>query len=530
MTQDRGPADPARRHLRRSRRCRVLIQVFSFQTFRKRVFLMAPIHHHFEMLGVVGDEDHPALLDRRRGLRGDRLHAVPAVDPAVSAAPLRAPAAAAGGPYLVVGLARSGRRRARACCARAGEVHRRRRAAAPDVAGATGSRRTSRATALRAARARRARWSRARACRARRRSIAAARERGLPVLGELELAWRLLPNEFIAVTGTNGKTTTIELLGAHPPRGRAAGGGRRQRRHAAARRSSARSRPRRDGGLRGVLASSSRTRVAFAPEAAVLLNLDARPPRPPRHLRGLPRRPSCGSSPTRAPTTSRSRRDSGSRTSAAARGACASATAAAELPDRAGQLRWREEPLLGVERSRCAGRTTAATRWPPRRSPGARHRADAVRAALRTFAGVAHRLEEVATRRRRALRQRLEGDQRRLDARARSSRSSTRRAPDPRRQRQGRGLHARCASRSPSAAAAVLPDRRGGRARSPPTWRVGRAAARCGDLERAVAAAARGRAARRGRAALARLRVASTSSATTRSAGERFRRRSCRRA
>jgi phospho-N-acetylmuramoyl-pentapeptide-transferase len=28
----------------------VLIQVFSFQTFRKRVFLMAPIHHHFEMM------------------------------------------------------------------------------------------------------------------------------------------------------------------------------------------------------------------------------------------------------------------------------------------------------------------------------------------------------------------------------------------------------------------------------------------------------------------------------------------------
>jgi phospho-N-acetylmuramoyl-pentapeptide-transferase len=29
----------------------VLIQVFTFQTFRKRVFLMAPIHHHFELLG-----------------------------------------------------------------------------------------------------------------------------------------------------------------------------------------------------------------------------------------------------------------------------------------------------------------------------------------------------------------------------------------------------------------------------------------------------------------------------------------------
>jgi UDP-N-acetylmuramoylalanine--D-glutamate ligase len=44
--------------------------------------------------------------------------------------------------------------------------------------------------------------------------LAAARERGLPVLGELELAWRLLPNRFVAVTGTNGKTTTTELLGA----------------------------------------------------------------------------------------------------------------------------------------------------------------------------------------------------------------------------------------------------------------------------------------------------------------------------
>jgi UDP-N-acetylmuramoylalanine--D-glutamate ligase len=44
--------------------------------------------------------------------------------------------------------------------------------------------------------------------------IVAARERDLPVLGELELAWRLLPNHFVAVTGTNGKTTTTELLGA----------------------------------------------------------------------------------------------------------------------------------------------------------------------------------------------------------------------------------------------------------------------------------------------------------------------------
>ena len=44
-------------------------------------------------------------------------------------------------------------------------------------------------------------------------AVAAARERGIDVTGELELAWRLIPNEFCAVTGTNGKTTTTELIG-----------------------------------------------------------------------------------------------------------------------------------------------------------------------------------------------------------------------------------------------------------------------------------------------------------------------------
>jgi UDP-N-acetylmuramoylalanine--D-glutamate ligase len=43
--------------------------------------------------------------------------------------------------------------------------------------------------------------------------VQAARTRGIPVLGELELAWRLLENEFVAVTGTNGKTTTTEWIG-----------------------------------------------------------------------------------------------------------------------------------------------------------------------------------------------------------------------------------------------------------------------------------------------------------------------------
>jgi UDP-N-acetylmuramoylalanine--D-glutamate ligase len=43
--------------------------------------------------------------------------------------------------------------------------------------------------------------------------IAAALERGTEVVGEVELAWRALPNRFVAVTGTNGKTTTAELIG-----------------------------------------------------------------------------------------------------------------------------------------------------------------------------------------------------------------------------------------------------------------------------------------------------------------------------
>src|SRR5205085_695929 len=44
--------------------------------------------------------------------------------------------------------------------------------------------------------------------------VADALARGLEVTGELELAWRLLPNPFIAGTGTNGKATTVELVGA----------------------------------------------------------------------------------------------------------------------------------------------------------------------------------------------------------------------------------------------------------------------------------------------------------------------------
>jgi UDP-N-acetylmuramoylalanine--D-glutamate ligase len=44
--------------------------------------------------------------------------------------------------------------------------------------------------------------------------LAPARERGLPVIGELELGWRAMEAETIAITGTNGKTTTTALTGA----------------------------------------------------------------------------------------------------------------------------------------------------------------------------------------------------------------------------------------------------------------------------------------------------------------------------
>jgi UDP-N-acetylmuramoylalanine--D-glutamate ligase len=46
--------------------------------------------------------------------------------------------------------------------------------------------------------------------------VAGARARGVPVWSEVELGYRLLPagSKLVGVTGTNGKTTTTELLGA----------------------------------------------------------------------------------------------------------------------------------------------------------------------------------------------------------------------------------------------------------------------------------------------------------------------------
>ncbi len=43
--------------------------------------------------------------------------------------------------------------------------------------------------------------------------VLSAKERGLPVTGELELAYTLLQGDVLAISGTNGKTTTTTLLG-----------------------------------------------------------------------------------------------------------------------------------------------------------------------------------------------------------------------------------------------------------------------------------------------------------------------------
>lgn len=44
--------------------------------------------------------------------------------------------------------------------------------------------------------------------------VVAARNAGIPVISEIELGARLLPNPIVGITGTNGKTTTTALLGA----------------------------------------------------------------------------------------------------------------------------------------------------------------------------------------------------------------------------------------------------------------------------------------------------------------------------
>jgi UDP-N-acetylmuramoylalanine--D-glutamate ligase len=228
--------------------------------------------------------------------------------------------------------------------------------------------------------------------------ISRARERGMCVMGEMELAWRLLPNEFIAVTGTNGKTTTVELIGhIHREAGL----------------------PVAVAGNVGVAlsrlvgeicqsvtivceASSFQLEdtLAFAPEAAVLLNvapdhldrhgtldayrnakLELFARQEPSDLAVVPTAFEAGGLPGQA-----RRVDFGEEPSA-------------QMSLREGVLHWEGQPLLDRSELSLRGRHNLENAMAAAAVCLARGIDPyAVRAGLRSFAGVPHRLEEVTRR------------------------------------------------------------------------------------------------------------------------------------
>ncbi len=295
------------------------------------------------------------------------------------------------GPWLVVGLARSGIAAAQALIAR-GErvvaVDRETPAALPE--GIEAHVRTDGLAQLAAARA----VVKSPGVPREAPVIARARARGIPVLGELELGWRLLPNDFLAVTGTNGKTTTVELLGhIHREAGLAVA--------VAGNVGTAVS------GLAGALergavvvceASSFQLEdtLAFAPEGAALLNVE--PDHLDRHgtfedyraakLRVFARQ---GDGDVAVLPHGLPIGDVGGRARRVSFGP------GGELDDRAGQLWWDGEPLVAHDEIRLRGAHNRANAAAAAALALARGIAPAaVRAALRSFAGVEHRLEEAA--------------------------------------------------------------------------------------------------------------------------------------
>ena len=315
------------------------------------------------------------------------------------------------GPYVVVGLARSGRAAALALAER-GEQVIGLDAGAPDgldelAASGVEVRAGAEATALPQ-----------RACALIKSpgvppqapAIADARRRGLPVLGELELGWRLLPNQFIAVTGTNGKTTTAELIGhIHRTAGLAVA--------VAGNVGTAVS------GLVGTVAERATVvceassfqledTLAFAPEAAVLVNLT------PDHLDR--HRTLAAYVAAKANAFARQRQNdvavlpSSLLAGHGANGAQEAALLAragsarrvgfgagpdAALREREGELCWNGRDLLAARELRLRGRHNLENAMAAAAACLARGvDEDAVRSGLRSFAGVKHRLEEIAHR------------------------------------------------------------------------------------------------------------------------------------
>ena len=259
--------------------------------------------------------------------------------------------------------------------------------------------------------------SRAPACPRTPRSIAAARERGIAVIGELELAWRLLPNRFVAVTGTNGKTTTDRADRPSLARPRAS----RWRWPATSARprlAGRRGRPRGDGGLRVLELPARGLRGSSRPSARCFSTSPPTTSTATATSTATCAR-SCGSSPTRETTTSPSTtapsRRCAASTSAAARGGsrfCRGADPDCELSLREG---------VDLRRRRAAARGGRAEPARPaqrrQRDGGRRGGAGDGPRARRGAGGAAHLRRHPAPARarrrdrRRALRQRLEGDQ-----------------------------------------------------------------------------------------------------------------------
>jgi UDP-N-acetylmuramoylalanine--D-glutamate ligase len=228
--------------------------------------------------------------------------------------------------------------------------------------------------------------------------VRAARERGITVLGELELGWRLLPNPVIAITGSNGKTTTTELIGqihreAGVPVAVAGNVG-----------TALTTLPGTlDDGAVIVLEASSfqlEDTLAFAPDAAVLLNLA--PDHLDRHgsfaaYREAKLRIFAAQPPEAIAVVPAGFDPPGEAARVTFASPMTPDAGAADVTLDGGRVVWRGEPLIETADIRLRGTHNLENVMAAAAVTLARGiDAAAVRAALAGFAGVAHRLEEVA--------------------------------------------------------------------------------------------------------------------------------------